>query len=83
MTAWNYSVLRTEASGTSADATLVYDLQQALGVWQRYILGSGTLVVELAIGSTAQGRVSSTPTSYLSVGTNGGITPSFRERDGI
>src|SRR5262249_14652312 len=60
------------AGGTN-DATLVYDLQQALNVWSGYISGLGTLVVQLNIGS-AVGRASGGPTSYSAAFTNNGLT---------
>ena len=73
---WNYSVQLSDPSnvGGSADATLVYDIQQALSVWSQYIIGMGTLVVALNIQNTTQGRESGGPTSSAQVGTNGGLT---------
>src|SRR5579863_10177022 len=57
-------------AGGSADALLVYDLQQALEIWSGYISGIGTLEVELDIASTTQGRESGGPTSSQFVRTN-------------
>ena len=72
---WNYSVTLNDSSsaGGSAEASLVYDLEQALNVWQRYILGNGTLVVQLNILPTTVGRADGGPTSSYNVGTNGGL----------
>lgn len=72
---WNYSVTLNDPSnvGGSADASLVYDLEQALNIWQRYILGIGTLVVSLNILPTDVGRADGGPTSSYYVGTNGGL----------
>ncbi|WP_298380269.1 hypothetical protein [uncultured Bradyrhizobium sp.] len=72
---WNYSVTLNDSSnaGGSADASLVYDLEQALNVWQRYILGIGTMVVSLNILPTSVGRADGGPTSSYYVGTNGGL----------
>jgi hypothetical protein len=56
-------------AGGSNDATLVYDLQQALGVWSQYISGAGTLVVNLVIANTSTGRASGAPTSNSLIGT--------------
>ncbi len=49
---------------------LVYDLQQALGVWSQYILGIGNLVVQLDIENDPVGRESGGPTAAILVGTN-------------
>ncbi|TWB90546.1 hypothetical protein FBZ93_11499 [Bradyrhizobium macuxiense] len=72
---WNYSVTLndTSSAGASADASLVYDLEQALNVWQRYVLGIGTLVVQLNILPTTVGRADGGPTSSYYVGSNGGL----------
>jgi hypothetical protein len=69
---FNYSVQLNDPTdaGGAADAVLVYDLQQALGVWSRYISGIGTLVVNLDIADTPEGRESGGPTSSHLVGTN-------------
>ena len=69
---FNYSVQLDDPSnlGGPADAVLVYDLQQALGVWSDYINGVGTLVVDLKIANTPTGRASGGPTSSVFVGTN-------------
>ena len=76
MSVWGYSVTLNDPSnlGGSNDATLVYDLQQAIGFWTQYIVGAGTLTVTLNIKSLAQGRESGGPTSVTAVGTNGGLT---------
>jgi len=60
-------------AGGSADATLIYDLQQALGIWSQYIVGAGNLVVALNIGSSTEGRASGGPTSTRFVSTSGGL----------
>ena len=72
---WNYSVTLNDSSnvGGSADTSLVYDLEQALNIWQRYILGIGTMVVSLNILPTSVGRADGGPTSSYNVGTNGGL----------
>ncbi|UGA44083.1 hypothetical protein HU230_0038690 [Bradyrhizobium quebecense] len=72
---WNYSVTLNDSSnvGGSADTSLVYDLEQALNIWQRYILGIGTVVVSLNILPTAVGRADGGPTSSYYIGTNGGL----------
>ncbi|MGY3532824.1 hypothetical protein [Bradyrhizobium sp. USDA 4452] len=72
---WNYSVTLNDSSnaGGSADTSLVYDLEQALNIWQRYILGIGTLAVSLNILPTPVGRADGGPTSSYNVGTNGGL----------
>jgi len=72
---WSYSVQLNDPSGAggSADATLVYDLQQAIGFWTQYILGAGTLVVTLNIQNTTQGRESGGPSVATFAGTNGGL----------
>lgn len=69
---WNYSVRLNDSGnlGGSADASLVYDLEQALAIWSQYILGIGTLVVDLVIGTTAVGRMSGGATSSFFIGTN-------------
>lgn len=56
-------------AGGSADPVLVYDLQQALSVWSQYIVGLGTLKIELDIANTQEGRESGGPTSTEFVGT--------------
>ncbi|MCC8944177.1 hypothetical protein H8A97_03445 [Bradyrhizobium sp. Arg62] len=72
---WNYSVTLNDPSnvGGSADASLVYDLEQALNIWQQYILGIGTLVVSLNILPTAVGRADGGPTSSYYIGSSGGL----------
>ncbi|MGX1104361.1 hypothetical protein [Bradyrhizobium elkanii] len=72
---WNYSVTLNDPSnvGGSADASLVYDLEQALNIWQQYILGIGTLVVSLNILPTAVGRADGGPTSSYYIGTSSGL----------
>jgi hypothetical protein len=72
---WSYAVQLNDPSGAggSADATLVYDLQQALGAWSQYIVGAGNLIVALNIGSSTEGRASGGPTSTRFIGTNGGL----------
>jgi hypothetical protein len=69
---FNYAVQLNDPTnaGGSADPILVYDLQQALGVWSQYISGIGTLVVALDIANTTQGRESGGPTSSSFIGTN-------------
>jgi hypothetical protein len=57
-------------AGGSNDAILVYDLQQALGVWSNYISGQGNLVVDLVIDNTPTGRESGGPTSSFFIGTS-------------
>jgi len=73
---WGYSVTLNDPSnlGGSNDATLVYDLQQALGFWTQYIMGSGTLTVALNIKSISSGRESGGPTQWTQVGTNGALS---------
>jgi hypothetical protein len=56
-------------AGGSADSTLVYDIEQAIGVWAQYILGTGNLVVALDVGATQEGRESGGPTSFSFTGT--------------
>jgi hypothetical protein len=69
---WTYSVDLSDPTnaGGSNDSILVYDLQQALGVWSQYIVGLGTFVVALDIANTSVGRASGGPTSSYFVGTN-------------
>ena len=69
---WNYSVQLSDPTnaGGSNDLTLVYDLQQAIGVWSQYILGTGTLVVALDIASNPVGREGGGPTSSSFIGAN-------------
>jgi autotransporter passenger strand-loop-strand repeat protein len=76
---FNYSVQLNDTAGVGAtdDAVLVYDLQQALGVWSSYIAGLGTLVVNLTIASTAEGREAGGPTSSYFVRTTAGGTNIF------
>ena len=69
---FDYSVSLSDTAnvGSSTDAVLVYDLQQALGVWAGYIAGEGTLVVQLNITDTTFGRESGGPTSFQFAGTD-------------
>jgi hypothetical protein len=60
-------------AGGGADTTLVYDLQQALGVWSNYISGLGTLNVALIIDQTSTGRVAGGPTSSYPIETSNGF----------
>jgi hypothetical protein len=63
---WNYSVQLqdpSDAGGSADDSSLVYDLQQAIGMFANYILGIGTLVVDLDIANTEVGRADGGPTS--------------------
>ncbi|MGY4628274.1 hypothetical protein [Bradyrhizobium sp. USDA 4486] len=68
---WNYSVQLSDPSnaGGSADPILIYDIEQALGVWSQYILGTGTLVVALNVAATQEGREAGGPTSSAYTGT--------------
>src|SRR5579864_6287625 len=67
---WNFSVLLNDPTniGGSADGVLVYDLQQALSTWSQYIIGIGTLDVQLNI-TTGGVRESGGPTSVVFTGT--------------
>ncbi|WP_338830760.1 calcium-binding protein [Bradyrhizobium sp. 27S5] len=73
--AWTYTVQLNDAGGAGAatDSALVYDLQQALSVWQQYVGGIGNLVVDLNITTTAVGRADGGPTSSYYVGTSNGL----------
>jgi Ca2+-binding RTX toxin-like protein len=64
----------TNAGGSGSDSVLVYDLQQALAQWSKYITGLGNLVVELNIVQTAEGRADGGPTSSVFAGTDSGRT---------
>jgi hypothetical protein len=70
---FNYQVNLVDPAnaGGSADGVLVYDLQQALSEWSKYISGQGTIIAELRIATTAEGRESGGPTSTFFVGTQG------------
>ncbi len=55
--------------GSATDGVLAYDLTQALNIWSQYISGTGTLVVQLNIGSAStQGRADGGPTSSADTG---------------
>ena len=71
---FSYSVQLNDPTnaGGAADAVLVDDLEQALGVWSKYIVGIGTLVVDLTIAATSTGRESGRPTSSHFVTTTAG-----------
>ncbi|GKQ53005.1 calcium-binding protein [Bradyrhizobium sp. Ce-3] len=73
--AWTYTVQLSDPGGAGAatDSALVYDLQQALSIWQEYVGGIGNLVVDLNVETTAVGRADGGPTSSYYVGTNGGL----------
>ena len=73
--AFNYQVSLSDptSAGGAADAVLVYDLQQALGVLSGYISGLGTLVVGLDLVQTTEAREDGGPTTTQFSGTNNGL----------
>jgi hypothetical protein len=72
---FNYAVQLNDPAnaGGSTDTILVYDLQQALGVWSQYISGIGTLVAALDVVNTSTGREAGGPTSSFFTGTSQGL----------
>jgi hypothetical protein len=74
--AFNSQVVLNDPSnlGGTSDPILVYDLQQALNQWSRYIKGLGTLTVQLNIIQTSVGREDGGPTSSFYAGNSAGLS---------